>query len=350
VPADAVAVTGNLTVTNQSAAGLLALGPTMFPTGSTTTLNFVVGENRANNVTMGLNPSDGTLSAVFRSSTAGATVDVLFDVTGYFSTDPADGTYHALPPGRVLDTRPTSGTRIHIGLAGKFVSRVVRTIQVSGVKALGWTGALVPANASAITANLTIVNATTSGYVSLGPTMTRTPSSSSMNVMAGKTIANGVTVTLKTGRVQAVWVGKTGSSADFILDVTGYFLPGRGGLQFYPVDPYRVLDSANNVGVTGPMATGAPAGLAVAGTGGVAVDAKGIAGNLTLVSPTSTGWAAVSPSITTIPSSSTVNSYAGVTVANGFDVPLNAGQVMFGWYGTTNSTANLSIDVNGYWR
>ena len=88
---------------------VVALGPTMTATGAVTTINFVKGDIRANNVTMGLGPG-GTLSAVFRS-TAGATTQLIFDVTGYFTPATTGATYHPLAPGRVLDTRPTgSGT------------------------------------------------------------------------------------------------------------------------------------------------------------------------------------------------------------------------------------------------
>jgi hypothetical protein len=291
---------------------------------------------------------------VYRSSTAGATVDVIFDVTGYFLADASGATYHPVAPGRVLDTRPTSGSRIHIGLSGKFTNKAVRTIAVAGVKGLGWSSALVPANATAITANLTIVNATSAGFASLGPTVAAVPKTSTINVAAGKIIANGVTVSLRSGTIQAVWDGTNGSSADFLLDVTGYFLSGSGGLSFYLLDPYRVLDSSQGTGLSGSFATGTARTLAVGGTGGsagVPADAAGIAGNLTLVSPSSAGYAVVSPSISGIPSSSTVNTSAGVSVANGFDVPLDTtGQLMLGWYGTIGSTANLSLDVNGYWK
>ena len=83
VPAGAVAVTGNLTVTQQTGAGYLFLGPV--PTGAPTssTLNFPTGDNRANGVTVALG-AGGTLSATYASS-AGRTAHVVFDVTGYFT-------------------------------------------------------------------------------------------------------------------------------------------------------------------------------------------------------------------------------------------------------------------------
>jgi alpha-tubulin suppressor-like RCC1 family protein len=349
VPSDAVAVTGNLTVTHQTASGVIALGPTMMATGSTTTLDFVVGENRANNVTMGLSAT-GTLSAVFRCSTTGATVDVIFDVTGYFTPDDTGATYHALAPGRVLDTRSGSG---HIGLSGKFASKSLRTISVVGVRALGWPRALVPSTAVAVTANVTLTNATSNGYVALGPTMSSSPSTSTLNVMKGRNTANGVTVAIKSGKFQAVWVGTIGSSTDVVLDITGYFTADSTGLKFYAVDPYRVLDSSANTGLSGSFASGASRSLTIAGTGGsggVPADAKGISGNLTLLNPSSNGFGFIAPMITGSPTSSTVNANTNFNVANGFDVPLDSSELALVWVGAPDSTADVALDINGYWQ
>jgi len=54
VPTNAVAVTGNLTVVGETAAGVIDLGPAASATGTTSTLSFVKGDTRANNVTVGL--------------------------------------------------------------------------------------------------------------------------------------------------------------------------------------------------------------------------------------------------------------------------------------------------------
>ena len=65
IPLNAVAVTGNVAVTGQQSAGYLAV--TVTPTNSppSATINFPIGQVRANNVTIPLS-STGTLSAVFK--------------------------------------------------------------------------------------------------------------------------------------------------------------------------------------------------------------------------------------------------------------------------------------------
>ena len=80
VPASAVAVTGNLTVTSQSGPGFVYLGPTAVSSPTSSTLNFPAGDTRATGVTVALGPG-GTLSATFGYA---GTTHLMFDVTGYF--------------------------------------------------------------------------------------------------------------------------------------------------------------------------------------------------------------------------------------------------------------------------
>jgi hypothetical protein len=81
VPVGAVAVTGNLTITNASREGFVSLTPTPTASATTSTLNFPAGDTRANGVSIALGPG-GNLSAVY-GAPGGATVEIIFDVTGY---------------------------------------------------------------------------------------------------------------------------------------------------------------------------------------------------------------------------------------------------------------------------
>ena len=66
IPANAVAVTGNVTVTQQRGGGFVAVTPTATNNPPSSTINFPVGDVRANNVTVALS-SAGTLSAVYKA-------------------------------------------------------------------------------------------------------------------------------------------------------------------------------------------------------------------------------------------------------------------------------------------
>ncbi len=84
VPANATAVTGNLTVTQQSSAGFLFAGPIAMNNPTSSTLNFPMNDDRANAVTVALSGT-GTLSITYAAGTLGPTAQVIFDVTGYFT-------------------------------------------------------------------------------------------------------------------------------------------------------------------------------------------------------------------------------------------------------------------------
>ena len=83
VPASAVAVTGNLTVTGQTRAGWLTVTPTADVHPPTSTLNFPVRDNRANGIAVAL--AGGSLSVVYNGATSTDTTHAIFDVTGYFT-------------------------------------------------------------------------------------------------------------------------------------------------------------------------------------------------------------------------------------------------------------------------
>jgi hypothetical protein len=82
VPAGAVAITANLTVTNQTFGGFAAVGPSIDASTNFSNLNFPMRDNRANGVTVPLAP-DGTLALIYVAP-AGQTTNLLLDVTGYY--------------------------------------------------------------------------------------------------------------------------------------------------------------------------------------------------------------------------------------------------------------------------
>jgi subtilase family serine protease len=211
VPANATAVTGNLTVTSQTSGGYLYIGPNATNNPTSSTLNFPLADDRANGVTVALGA--GTLSVTYVPATSPSTAHVIFDVTGYFTPDMTGATYHALTPARILDTR--NGT----GLSGVFGSHSARTFGVAGAGG-------VPANATAVTGNLTVTSQTSGGYLYIGPNATNNPTSSTLNFPLADDRANGVTVALGAGTLSVTYVGSTSpATAHVIFDVTGYFTP-----------------------------------------------------------------------------------------------------------------------------
>jgi hypothetical protein len=82
IPGDAAGVTGNLTVTGQTKAGYVSLTRTPTSIPPVSTLNFPLGDVRANGVTVPLNGTNDM--ALVYKATSGATTNLILDLTGYF--------------------------------------------------------------------------------------------------------------------------------------------------------------------------------------------------------------------------------------------------------------------------
>ena len=223
IPSDAIAVTGNLTVVGQTAPGYFFLGPVAMNVPTSSTLNFPLGDTRANGVTvaLGTGGSAGKLSVTYAAA-AGKTAHVVFDVTGYFVPDGSGATYVVLTPNRIVDTR--SG----LGLTnGPLVANNAQTFSVPGQSSDPRMN--IPSDAIAVTGNLTVVGQTAPGYFFLGPVAMNVPTSSTLNFPLGDTRANGVTVALGTGgsagKLSVTYAAAAGKTAHVVFDVTGYFVP-----------------------------------------------------------------------------------------------------------------------------
>ena len=82
LPSGADAITGNLTVVGQTAAGYVAVTPVATANPPTSTINFPKGDVRANGITVPLSGS-GSMGLVYMAGTSQRTHLVL-DMTGYF--------------------------------------------------------------------------------------------------------------------------------------------------------------------------------------------------------------------------------------------------------------------------
>ena len=83
VPVGAAAVSGNLTVTSQNGAGYVAVSPGLpAPVPATSTLNFPLGDTRANGLVTPLNGTGDTY-LVYVGAT-GKTTHMILDLSGYF--------------------------------------------------------------------------------------------------------------------------------------------------------------------------------------------------------------------------------------------------------------------------
>ncbi len=212
---------------------------------------------------------------------------------------PGAGEYHPLPPARALDTRDTASP------AGPGATLTVPMVGHGGVPASG---------VSAVALNLTVTEPTATGYLTVFPSGTALPLASSIDFVAGQTLAN--MVVAKVGADGAVAVFNLAGATHVVIDVVGWFGSegATAGARYHPLPPARALDTRDTASPAGP---GATLTVPMVGHGGVpASGVSAVALNLTVTEPTATGYLTVFPSGTALPLASSIDFVAGQTLAN----------------------------------
>src|SRR5207302_5129850 len=258
VPADAVAVVLNVTVTNTTSAGFLTVYPDGVGRPNASNLNWSAGETIPNLVEVKLG-SGGMVDLYNFQGQA----DVVVDVEGWVAaprpvTETA-GLYAPLAPARLLDTRDGTGGARTVGSGG------VISLQVGGRGGVPMNGA------AAVVLNVTVTNPTASGFVTAWPEGESRPNASNLNFVRGQTIPNRVIV--KLGANGKVDLYNLQGSVDLVADVNGWFSDGTtaaAGSTFSGLTPSRILDSRiGSGGWSTPLASNSQRALMVAGHGGV---------------------------------------------------------------------------------
>lgn len=255
IPAGALGVILNVTAVSPSASGYLKL----LPAGGSSTvsnLNFQSKTTLCNQVIVPLSAS-GKLDL---TSVTGGSTDVLIDAAGYFKA--SGGTRHnSVTPVRAMDTRTGSGAAL-------------RPFNPKETKSLAIVGKFgVPSGATSVLLNVTAVNATGSGYLTLWPSTSTRPTASSLNWNSPRAVGNHVIVPIGTDGKIKVYAG-TSATVEVTLDVLGYF--GATGGRYHPTTPVRAWDtrssSGNGIDFVGKIPGGQqkPAGLFGAGVPRVA--------------------------------------------------------------------------------
>ncbi len=172
-----------------------------------------------------------------RWAAIGAAVAVSLGGGGVFLVNAAASSPSAvitIDPVRILDTRDP----VNVGLPGPFVSAVSQKLIVAGpVATTTGSQTVVPIGATGVLLNVTATGSTANGFISIRPgDATGAPATSSLNVTAGITIPNAVTVALPTagasaGSIDITWdaLGVAGPTTDVMIDVVGYLVAGAPG-------------------------------------------------------------------------------------------------------------------------
>ena len=143
-------------------------------------------------------------------------------------------TYVPITPARVLDTR------LDVGAPDILDANPVLLTVTGTVPTTEGTKTVVPTGASGVVVNITAVNPSVNGFVSLRPgDATGEPKVSTLNVTAGGTFPNGATLTLPAsggaaGQVQIWFEGDgTGGRTDMLIDVVGYYTDHNHDDRYY---------------------------------------------------------------------------------------------------------------------
>ncbi len=265
VPSGATAVAVNVTALDATTGTYV----TVYPAGATrptvSNLNVVAGEANVANMAMVQLSSSGTLS-VYNNA---GTVNLVVDVEGYYmpaSTTTGDTYTPASSPFRIVDTRSGSGCS-NITPSGMLAAGTASTVQVTGATACEGTSGTVPSGATAAVVNVTVVDPSGPGYVTLYPAGATQPTVSNIGFGTGETIANRAVVTLSSsGAIDVV----SNVSTNVVIDVTGWFTTSTSGDLYTPVTPFRIVDSrsgsgCSNLSPAGTLSAGETATVTVSG-------------------------------------------------------------------------------------
>jgi len=349
VPDGAESVLLNVTVSAPSGNGYVVVYPDALGNGATpaplsSTLNFEPGRDVANSTMLAL-PADGKVCAYSQGSTVAR---LIIDVGGYVV--PGSGITTQAPQ-RLLDTRAGAG---QLGpVVGPVEPGAVNSVQVTG-------NAGVPAGATAVVANVTVVGPTTEGHLRMWAAGTTVPNTSVVNYAPGRTKANGQIIALgASGQMSFesfTGVGTATNPVQVIVDVVGYIAAGS---QFAATAPTRIVETRASAGVVGPI----PGALVpntvypvtLSDTALIPPTATAVVLNVTAVGPTEFGNLRVYPDAnglgtTAPPLASNINYIPGRAIPNMVIVQIPSDRMIdfYNNQGLPTSRTDLIVDVIGY--
>ena len=213
---------------------------------------------------------------------------------------------------------------------------------------------------SAVILNVTATDVEAGGWLKVYPSDTAEPNISNLNVIAGETRANNVTVRMSAdGQVYL----KSLNRMNVVVDVLGYYtsdaVPVTPTGHFESVEPTRVFDSRpgdENIsewsyGLTGPIAGGATFDIDIADnttnsdSSFLGDGISAVVLNVTVISLGAPGYVTVWPRGATRPASSNVNVGAGDINPNLVVVPVrDFGDITF----FTQNPSHVLADLVGY--
>jgi hypothetical protein len=333
IPTGASAAVLNVTALNTTAPSFI----TAYPTGTTlvsgvptwSNLNFVAGQTVSNLVTVPLS-SDG--QATFYNWAGSA--DLLIDAEGYYSSYSAasgSGLYNGVAPSRVYGT---------VAAGAPIAQNTSVSIPVTGTDG-------VPANATAVVAQLTVAGGTASSYLTAWPTGAAQPNTSELTYNAGETASTRAIIGVGTGGAISLYNYQGTVNVD--VDISGYYTGAAGlGSVYISMAPTRLVDTRVSNGGTA-IAPGATEVFNLS-NGTIPTDSTGVAANVTAIPTSGPGYITVfSTADSSTPGTSDVNWPNGSGPVANFtqtDPPLGSDTSVYNY--TSGGATNVLFDAFGY--
>jgi YVTN family beta-propeller protein len=326
-----------------------------FPASSTTATATTNGSGIATSAAFTANGTAGSYTVT--ATTPGISGSAAYNL---INNAQSGGPYSPLAPIRICDSRPGNIG----GLTGaqaqcNGTNNAGSPIPSGQSKSIAVAGSFgVPANATAVVLNVTVVNTTGAGFLTVYPTGDAVPNASNLNYAAGEVIPNLVEVGVGTGGDVSLWAQTT---TDVVVDLVGYVSAtasgGAGAGLYNPLSsPARICDtrSSNPDNLTGPnaqctghtLAANTSMPVQVGGDDGVPSNATAAVLNVTVTNTSASGFITVYPQGTSEPNASNVNFTQGQSTSNRVIIPLSAtGQIDV----ASTAGTDVIVDVSGYY-
>jgi len=234
IPTNLVAASLNVTAVNPAGSGFVTVWPCDASRPLSSNLNFTPGVVIANGVIAPVS-SDGKVCLYSSTNT-----DIVVDIAGWF-----EGTeFRGATPLRLTDTRDGTG-----GTTGPITSNDELKVSIAGaVLSVAGTPETVPQSATAAALNVTVVNPTEAGFLTVWPCGVERPLASSLNYVKDDVIANNVIASIGASGEICVY---SSSPTHVVVDIAGYF--SGMSQDFVGTTPKRLVDTRSNFG-SGPAA------------------------------------------------------------------------------------------------
>ncbi|MEY9965702.1 hypothetical protein ABIA33_003748 [Streptacidiphilus sp. MAP12-16] len=340
IPTGVTAAVLNVTVTDTAAGGHITAYGEGGRLPTTSNVNYAAGQTVPNLVTVPVG-SDGYVDLY---NGGWGPVDLVADITGYFTQSPSSG-YIPVAPTRLIDTRDGTGTaKGQIGAYASF------PVQISGA-APGLPGGI-----TAVALNVTATRPRSGGHLTVYPDGGSTPTTSAVNFTAGQTVANAVIVPVGSdGKIRVLngaWM-----PTDVVVDVVGFYSTSNRG-AFMPIAPERLLDTRDASWKYGPLTGRGYIDMPITQR----FDLTAFVLNTTVTDTTDQGHLTVSPDPNSLaayqggtaiwptpPNVSTLNWLRGQTVPNLVQATPGGGGIIDYW-NMSDGKLDLIVDAFGYYQ